>query len=44
MTVSEISALDPFEGFPNVYNRVDMNLIAFVKNEEGIIQPKEIQA
>ena len=27
MTENEIKSLDPFEGFPTVYNRVDLNFV-----------------
>ena len=37
MTDAEISALDPFEGYPNIYNRFDVNMIAFTPNQEGAL-------
>ena len=37
MTDAEISALDPFEGYPNIYNRFDVNMIAFMPNQEGAL-------
>ena len=37
MTDAEISALDPFEGYPRVYNRFDVNMVAFMPNQEGAL-------
>ena len=33
MTPSEIASLDPYEGYPNLYNRFDMNMILHGKEE-----------
>ena len=37
MTDAEISALDPFEGYPRVYNRFDVNMVSFMPNQEGAL-------
>ena len=35
MTRDEIAALDPYEGYPSWYNRVDMTLTGYPKASEG---------
>ena len=37
MTAAEISALDPYEGKPWVYDRFDVNMVAFVPNQDGVL-------
>ena len=42
LTDAEISALDPYEGYPRVYNRFDVNMVAFVPNQEGVLAEQQI--
>ena len=35
MTRAEVTALDPYEGYPEWYNRIDMTLDAFMKDPDN---------
>ena len=37
MTAAEISALDPYEGYSWVYDRFDVNMVAFIPNQDGVL-------
>ena len=43
MTPAEIAALDPYEGYPSWYNRVDMSFTGFMKGEDGNMAPVSLQ-
>ena len=43
MTPAEIAALDPYEGYPSWYNRVDMNFTGYMKGEDGNMVPVSLQ-
>ena len=34
MTAQEISSLDPYEGYPNIYNRINITMNTFEQNAE----------
>ena len=35
MNIEEIEKLDPFEGYPSWYNRFELELIIFKRDENG---------
>ena len=37
MTDEEISSLDPFEGYPNVYNRQNLDLVTYDSDQNDLI-------
>ena len=42
MTKAEIAALDPYEGYPSWYNRVDMTFTGYMKQGDSSQEPQAV--